>query len=167
AGNDEIRVGRGTDVIAFNAGDGVDTLFGGRDGGNTLSFGGGLGYDDLSLSRSGHDLVVNAGENDRMVLKNWYRGNHSVQNLQIILDATAEYDPASDDELYNKRVQIFDMWSLVAQFNQALAANPELDSWSIMNGIASAGAQVPSSNDAALGGDLAYWYGRNRTLAGI
>jgi hypothetical protein len=90
-----------------------------------------------------------------------------VQNLQIILDATAEYDPASDDELYNKRVQIFDMWSLVAQFNQALAANPELDSWSIMNGIASAGAQVPSSNDAALGGDLAYWYGRNRTLAGI
>jgi Ca2+-binding RTX toxin-like protein len=165
AGNDTIRVGRGNDVIAFNAGDGIDTLIGGRDGGNTLSLGGGIGYSDLSFSKSGHDLVVNAGADDKLVLKNWYRGNHSVLNLQIVADAMEEFDATSSDPLYSRKVQVFDMWALVAKFDQAIAANPHLDSWSLMNGLSD--AHLSASDDAALGGDLAYWYGKNRTLAGI
>lgn len=60
-GNDLIRAGSGRDVILFNRGDGADTVIADRAGDNTLSFGGGIRYSDLRLSRSGKDLVLNAG----------------------------------------------------------------------------------------------------------
>ena len=164
-GNDVLRVGQGNDVIAFNAGDGVDTVYGGRDGGNTLSLGGGIGYEDLSLSRSGKDLVISADENNRVVLKNWYNGNHSVQNLQLILDATDDYDANSSDPLFNSKVQRFDFVRLVSAFDQARAASPGLTSWAVTNALLQ--YHLSGSDDAALGGDLAYWYGRNNGFTGI
>jgi Ca2+-binding RTX toxin-like protein len=165
AGNDILRVGRGNDVIAFNAGDGMDTVFGGRDGGNTLSFGGGIGYSDLSLSRSGKDLVVSAGGGDGLVLKNWYGGNHSVLSLQMILDASEEFDAESGDPLYKRRVQTFDFQELVSAFDTARAESPGLTSWAVTNALLQ--FHLSGADDAALGGDLAYWYSRNRTLQGI
>jgi Ca2+-binding RTX toxin-like protein len=165
AGNDILRVGGGNDLIAFNAGDGVDTLYGGRDGGNTLSFGGGIRYSDLSLSKSGKDLVVSAGEDDRVVLKNWYGGNHSVLNLQIVLDATEEFDAASGDPLYNRRVQTFDFQGMVSAFDAARIESSGVTSWAMTNALLQ--FHLSGADDAALGGDLAYWYGKNRTLQGI
>jgi Ca2+-binding RTX toxin-like protein len=122
-GNDILRVGSGNDVIAFNAGDGMDTVYGGRDGGNTLSFGGGIRYSDISLSKSGKDLVVStgAGAGEGVTLKNWYAGNHSVLNLQIVLEATEEFDAGSADPLYNRRVQTFDFLGMVSAFDTARA----------------------------------------------
>jgi Ca2+-binding RTX toxin-like protein len=165
AGNDILRVGSGNDLIAFNAGDGVDTVYGGRDGGNTLSFGGGIRYSDLSLSKSGKDLVVSAGGDDRVVLKNWYGGNHSVLNLQIVLDATEEFDAGSGDPLYNRRVQTFDFQGMVSAFDAARVESPGVTSWAMTNALLQ--FHLSGANDAALGGDLAYWYGKSRSLQGV
>lgn len=165
AGNDAIRLGSGNNVVAFGRGDGTDTLYGGADGGNTLSFGGGIRYSDLTLARSGSDLVVGTGGDDRIVLKDWYGGAQSVLNLQLILDATADFDAGAADPLYNRRVQSFDFRGLVAQFDQAFAQSPGLTSWAMTNALLQ--FHLSGADDAALGGDLAYWYGRNRTLTGM
>jgi Ca2+-binding RTX toxin-like protein len=165
AGNDTIRTGTGNDVIAFNRGDGWDTLRGGGDGGNTLSLGGGIEYSDLSFSKSGDDLIVRAGEEEGMVFKDWYAGNQSVLNLQLILDATDEFDAGSSDPLYNRRVQTFSFLGLVSAFDEARAASPGLTSWALTNALMQ--FYLSGSDDAALGGDLAYWYARNGRLAGV
>jgi Ca2+-binding RTX toxin-like protein len=165
AGNDTLRVGSGNDVISFNAGDGLDTVYGGRDGGNTLSFGGGIRYSDLSLSRSGKDLLVSTGAGEGLLLKNWYAGNHSVLNLQIVLDATEDFDAASSDPLYNRRVQTFDFLGMVSAYDAARVETPGLTSWAMTNALLA--FHLSGADDAALGGDLAYWYGKNRMLQGI
>lgn len=165
AGNDILRVGTGNDIIAFNRGDGHDTIFGGGDGGNTLSLGGGLRYSDLSLARNGSDLVLKAGDEDSIVLKDWYGGTQSVLNLQIVLDASDEFDATSSDPLYNRRVQTFDFRGMVQAFDEARAGSPGLTSWHLTNALLE--FHLWGSDHAALGGDLAYWYGLNGALAGM
>jgi Ca2+-binding RTX toxin-like protein len=165
AGDDTIKMATGNDVIAFNSGDGWDTIIGGGDGGNTLSFGGGIRYSDLSFSKVGDDLIVNTGENEGVVLNDWYAGTQSVLNLQLILDATDEFDGGSSDPLYNRRVQTFSFLGLVSAFDQARTTSPGLTSWDVTNALLQ--FHLSGADDMALGGDLAYWYGRNRTLAGI
>jgi hypothetical protein len=165
AGNDVIRTGGGADVILFNRGDGADTVISHGRGDNTLSFGGGIRYSDLSLSRQGKDLVVHAGADDRVTLKNWYAGHKSVLNLQIVLDAASGFDRASADALFNRQVQVFDFQGMVDRFEQARKADRTLTSWDISNALLQ--FHLSGMDDAALGGDLAYWYARNNALAGI
>lgn len=107
-GNDIIRTGWGSDVILFNRGDGSDTVYSDRAGDNTLSFGGGISYSDLSLARSGKDLLVGAGGDDRVVLKDWYAGKRSVGTLQLVLD---DSDLNTADPLASRNVQTFDLKS--------------------------------------------------------
>lgn len=165
AGDDTIDTGAGDNVIAYNAGGGIDTIYAAAGGQNTLSFGGGIGYDDLSLSKNGNDLVVSAGASDQVVLKDWYAGSNSVLDLQVILDATSEFDANSSDPLYNKKVQNFDFAGLVAEFDDALAQSPGLTSWSVTNALLE--FHLSGADDAAIGGDLAYWYGKNAGFTGI
>jgi Ca2+-binding RTX toxin-like protein len=162
-GNDFIHTGRGNDVILFNRGDGTDTVLADRSADNTLSFGGGIGYADLSLSRSGKDLVVSAGGEDRIVLREWYAGKRSVSHLQFVLDT--DYDPTAPDGLYDSRVQTFDFLGMVGAFDRARDASPGLTSWDVTNALLQ--FHLSAADDAAIGGDLAYWYARNRGLAGI
>ena len=164
-GNDTIETGAGANVIAFNAGGGTDVVSSAAGASNTLSLGGGIGYDGLSLSKSGSDLVVNAGGDDRLTLKDWYGGKDNVVNLQVILDATAAFDAASSDSIYNRKVQSFDFRGLVSAFDEARAQSPGLSSWAVTNALLQ--FHLSGSDDAALGGDLAYWYGRNGTLDGV
>jgi Ca2+-binding RTX toxin-like protein len=165
SGNDTIRTGHGNDVILFNRGDGSDTVIADHDADNTLSFGGGIRYSDLSLSKSGKDLVVSAGGDDRIVLRNWYAGKHSVLNLQIVLDASADFDAGSPDPLYNRKVQTFDFLGLVCAFDEVRTASPGLTSWALTNALLQ--FHLSGSDDAAIGGDLAYWYAKNRGFNGI
>jgi Ca2+-binding RTX toxin-like protein len=164
-GNDTIRTGHGQDVILFNRGDGSDTVLADHRGDNTLSFGGGISYSDLALFRHGKDLVVSAGQGDRVILKNWYAGRQSVLNLQIVLDASDEFDAGSDDPLHNKKVQTFDFLGMVRAFDHARRESPGLTSWAVTNALLQ--FHLSGADDAALGGDLAYWYGRNRGFGGI
>lgn len=164
-GNDTLYTGSGSNVIAFNAGSGVDAVYSEEGAENTLSLGGGLRYSDLSLSRDSNDLILNAGADDRIVLKDWYAGKDNLLNIQVILDATDEFDAASADPIYNHRIQNFDFLGMVGAFNAAQASNPGLSQWAL--GDALTQYHLSGADDAALGGDLAYWYARNDALTGI
>jgi len=166
-GNDSISTGKGSDIIAFNRGDGTDTVDASRGQDNTLSLGGGIRYKDLALSRNNDDLIVEVGKGETITLTDWYASskNESVLNLQVITDAMKSYDPNSSNPLLNKRVNDFDFTALVSQFDQARAANPNLDQWSMMNSLLD--AHLTGSDTEALGGDLAYQYGHAGTVSGI
>jgi Ca2+-binding RTX toxin-like protein len=165
AGDDAIQTGAGYNLVAFNAGGGTDTVYSAAGASNTLSFGGGIGYSDLSLSKQGNDLIVNAGAQDKVVLKDWYAGANNFLNLQIILDASDEFDANSSDPLYNRKVQTFNFAGLVSAFDQALVQSPGLTSWAVTNALLE--FHLSGSDAAALGGDLAYWYGKNGAFTGI
>ena len=165
AGNDTITTGAGSNVIAYNAGGGIDTIYADSGAENTLSLGGGLKYADLSLSRTNNDLLLNAGNGDQLVFKDWYAGHGNLLNLQLILDATDEFDANSTDSLYNHRVQNFNFLGLVSAFDAAQNTNPGLSSWALSDALMQ--YHLSGSDDAALGGDLAYWYARNDGLTGI
>jgi Ca2+-binding RTX toxin-like protein len=171
AGNDAIRSGDGPDVIAFNVGDGQDTVY--ADGvpnsqDDTLSLGGvGLDYAKLSLEKNGNDLVLQVSESDSLTFSNWYgdAANQSVLNLQLVAEAMAAFDANSSDPLLNKKVQTFDFQGLVGAFDVARTATPGLSSWALSNGLTQ--FHLAGSDSEALGGDLAYHYGADGTLAGM
>ena len=162
-GDDVLYTGAGSNIIAYNQGGGLDTVYSGAGASNTLALGGGLDYGDLSLSREGDDLILNTGGDNKVAFKDWYAGNATVERLQMVLDG--DYDAGSADTLYNRRVQTFDFLDMVSQFDAALAQSPGLSSWALTNALLE--AHLASSDEQALGGDLAYWYGRNGSFAGI
>jgi hypothetical protein len=127
--------------------------------------GGGIGYDDLSLSKDGSDLVLHAGGDDNLIFKDWYSGKDNVINLQVILDAMDAFDASSEDSLLNRKVQTFDFRGLVSAFDAARDQTPGLSSWALTNALLA--NHLAASDDAALGGDLAYWYGHNGSLTGM
>ena len=118
--NDLITSGDGPDVIAFNVGDGQDTVYGG-DGSpqshdDTISLGGaGLDYANLSLQKNGIDLVLKVSEGDTLTFAGWYGdvSNRTVLNLQLVAEAMTAFDANSSDPLLNKKVQTFDFQGLV------------------------------------------------------
>lgn len=165
AGNDTLSTGGGANVIAYNAGGGVDTVYSDAGASNTLSLGGGLRYQDLSLSKDGDDLRLDTGGGNQLLFKDWYNGHDNVVNLQMILDAGADYDSQSADPLKNKRVEGFDFAGLVGEFDAARAASPGLNSWALTNALLQ--YHLSGADDAAIGGDLAYQYGRNDGFTGI
>lgn len=170
AGNDALTLGGGADVVAFNRGHGADTI-------NTPASGAGLGekndvvslsgiaYGDLRLSRESSDLVLKvAGTSDSIRVKGWYvsAGNQTINTLQFLVDSTAAYDAASVDPLRNKRVVQLDFTKVATAF--AAAGSPA--DWAISPSALSA-AYVSGSNADALGGQVAYRYGRDGNLAGL
>jgi hypothetical protein len=100
-------------------------------------------------------------------LSGWYNAaaNHSVLNLQAAAEAMSGYDPGSTDPLLNRKVQTFEFQQLVDAFDQARAADPQLDRWALMNSLLD--AHLAGSDTEALGGDLAYRYNLTGSLAGI
>ena len=166
AGNDTITTSTGADIIAFNRGDGQDTVVASTGADNTLSLGGGIGYQNLAMSKSGTNLVLATGNGDQITMQNWFSStsNRSVINLQIVLD-NMTYNPNSLDTLVNRQVQKFDFAALANGFDQALAANPTLTAWNLTDSMLS--AHLAGSDTEALGGDLAYQYNLNGSLSGI
>ena len=166
-GNDSINTGTGADVIAFNLGDGQDTVAASTGADNVLSLGGGIAYSDISLRRSGNHLILDIGTADRITLSNWYASsdNRSVVTLQVVAEAMADFDAGGTDPLHDNLIETFDFAGLVDAFDATRAANPGLTSWAITSALTQ--FHLGGSDAAALGGDLAYQYGRNGTLAGI
>ena len=129
--------------------------------------GSGLLYASLTFQKSSSDLVLNVSATDKITFKSWYSSsaNKNVLDLQVVAEAMAAFDPASSDPLLNHKVQTFDFQGLVGAFDAARAANPGLTTWALTNGLTQ--YHLSGSDDAALGGDLAYQYGVNGTVAGI
>lgn len=167
-GNDTYTTGAGNDIVLFNKGDGQDTFATGGTGSDTISLGGaGLTYADLVFTKSSNDLVLKVGTTDQITFKDWYAATPSkpVAKLQVMAEAMAGFVQGGSDPLLDQKVENFNFAGLVGAFDAARAANSGLTSWALTNGLTS--FQLAGSDTAAMGGDLAYQYGRNGTLAGI
>jgi hypothetical protein len=126
-------------------------------------------YAELRLARSGNDLYLKvAGTTDSIRLTGWYAatGNRTVSTLQMIVDSTADYDAASSDALISRRVARLNFQTLVNAFDAAYAANPSIGDWAIPAATLGS-AFVAGSDTDAIGGQLAYRYGRDGNLAGL
>ena len=166
--NDTITTGTGADLIAFNRGDGQDVVNASTGADNTLSLGGGIRYTDLSFSKSANDLVLGLGNAEQITLKDWYAtgaNNKSVLNLQMVAEAMADFDSTSSDPLRNNKVETFNFGGLADRFDQARAADSTLTNWSLTNALLD--FHLSGSDTDALGGDLAYQYGKTGILAGL
>jgi len=165
AGNDTITPNTGADIIAFNRGDGQDSINASTGANNTLSIGGGIRYADMTFTKSANNLVLNLGGSaEKVTLTNWYASspaNKSVLNLQVIAQAMADFDASSADPLLNKNVANFDFLGLASAFDAAGApAN-----WALTNALLA--EHLSGSDTGALGGDLAYRYGLTGSLANV
>jgi len=83
-----------------------------------------------------------------------------VSKLQIITGSRHSGDPLAND-----KVESFDFKGVVAAFNTASQATHGVGKWALTNALAQ--FQLCGSNSAAMGGELAYDYGVNGTLAGV
>ena len=167
AGNDVITTGNGADVIALNRGHGQDTIVASTGKDNTLSLGNGIAYADLLFSKNNNDLVLTTGVDERVTLKDWYANanNRSVANLQMVIEASSDYDANSSEASKNQKVTQFNFDGLVSAFDQARTANPSLANWALSSTMLN--FHLASSDTQAIGGDLAYQYGKNGNLSSV
>jgi Ca2+-binding RTX toxin-like protein len=164
AGNDLIVTGDGRDIVLANRGDGHDAILSGS-GEKTLSIGAWIAYADLLFSRSGDDLLLTTGTDDQLTFKDWYAGQNAFTTLQMVLDGGSGYSAASSDPLQNVKVGQFDFTGLVTAFDQAKASNPSLSTWSLSSSLLQ--FHLGGSDSEAIGGDIAYEYGKQGSLAGL
>ena len=167
AGNDLITLVGGNDIVLFNKNDGQDTVVTGPWSSETLSLGGGISYNDLAFVKEGNDLQLKVGGDDQITFKDWYAApaNKAVANLQVIAEAMADFVSGGNDPLRDQKVEQFNFKGLVGAFDAALAQNSTLSSWALTNALTS--FQLAGADTAALGGDLAYQYGKSGSLSGI
>ena len=164
-GNDTITTGTGYDVISFNKGDGADIINASTGADNTISLGGNFAYSDLSLTKSTNDLILKMGATDQITLKDWYLSsptNKSIINLQVVSEAIQGFTLGGADQLRNNKIENFNFSNLVAAFDTAGAtANWQLTDARLTTHL------LAGSDSAAIGGDLAYQYGKNSNLTGM
>lgn len=149
------------DIVAFNRGDGADRLVGGASSRGTLSLGGGISVRDLSLSRTGADLVVNAGGQDHVTFVDWYRTPTArwtlrpTARLQVLRSDGVQADVVTPSE--DSHAEWFDLRAIADAFDQARARTPSLDQWSLAESAAA--FHLGGSDERAYGGDIAWWFG--------
>ena len=167
AGNDNITTGTGADIVAFNRGDGQDTVMSSTGKDNTVSLGGGITYADLAFTRSSSDLILSTGSGEQITFKDWYANanNRSIANLQLVVEGSSDYEATSADSMHNKKIEQFNFDGLASAFDQAQTANPTLTNWSLSSSMLN--FYLGGSDTAAIGGDLAYQYAKSGSLSAI
>ncbi|QAU34865.1 calcium-binding protein [Janthinobacterium sp. 17J80-10] len=166
-GNDTITTSTGVDVVAFNRGDGQDIVNASTGNDNTVSLGNGIKYADLSVKKSGNNLILVTGASEQITFKDWYlsTNNRSVANLQVVIEGTTDYNAGSASQISNNKIEQFNFDGLVAKFDQARAANSSLTSWALSSALLE--FHLGGSDTAAIGGDLAYQYAKSGNLAAL
>ncbi len=98
-GNDNLYGGAGDDTFRFNMGDGQDVIgVDDIDGLDTLSFGEGIVISDLTLEKSGNDLLMKIGsDGDQIKLSLWFHSSYS--NYRLDQFSFADGTVLSRDEL--------------------------------------------------------------------
>jgi Ca2+-binding RTX toxin-like protein len=166
-GDDRIAVDAAGTVVAHNRGDGQDTLDLNAER-VTLSLGGGTGYQDLALRKSGDNLVLELGSGDAVTLEGWYDESQTQPSkftLQMLAQAIADFELGGADPLLDQRIETFDFKRLVAEFDADLMRDPTLDRWTPMHKLLD--AQLAGYDSEALGGELASFYVMIGSLAGM
>jgi Ca2+-binding RTX toxin-like protein len=166
-GNDRLETGGGHDVLLFNRGDGQDTVVATADSSLTLSLGGNIAYGNLTLRKSNDNLVLGLGNGDQITFKDWYAAApvRPLSTLQVMAEAMAGFNVGGADPLRDQKVEHFDFAGLAGAFDAARTSDPYLSQWTLVDAMLD--FQIGGSDTAAVGGDLAYQYGRNGTLAKI
>jgi VCBS repeat-containing protein len=176
-GNDEISGNDGNDVLLFNRGDGNDWVYSDESTNDvaleqrtdTVSVGGGIAYVDLSFSRDWDNLILNVGNGESITFSGWFntswRDNKAISTLQVIAESMTDYNPDSADPLLNKRVQQFDFVGLANLFEADLAADPTIVEWLLEPHLNE--FLLGASDTSAIGGNLAYLYGKSGNLDGL
>jgi Ca2+-binding RTX toxin-like protein len=155
AGNDYLAAYGQAIVIAFNRGDGLDTIdaLGLTGGGRfTLSLGGGIRLADVSFSRDEFDLAISTGAGDSIRLGGWYFTDPAFRSggvLQIIADD----------------IRTFDFATAINAFDVANAQDPEIGEWAAQDALSGNPFAIDSSQ--AIGGNIAYHYGRFGSADGL
>jgi hypothetical protein len=165
-GNDVLRPGAGANLVAFNRGDGQDTLVSTAGASNALSLGGGIAYEDVNLQKDSNRLVIHLGNGEKLTLNGWYQDPNlqTLREVQFIAEAMAGFSPGGGDWLRDQPIERFDFRAIVDAFDAARAAG-FTGQWAIVDTLAATQLAIPDS--AALGGDLAYRYGTNAGLGSI
>jgi trimeric autotransporter adhesin len=174
-GADNLYAGSEATEIAFNKGDGCDTLYLSGSNPITLSLGGGLRYEDIRIRRSGADLYFdfNSSKTEYLRVVGYYNlssANRPSFTMQMLTQASGAYNPTGTDRLRDNQVEVFDANKLIKAFDTVYSSSWSLrrgNAWAIMNNLLD--AHLNGSNTAALGGDLAYQFGSqsNSSLAGM
>ena len=176
-GDDDLSGDDGNDVLLFNRGDGNEWYYSNwSENGvpleqrtDTVSLGRGIAYADLSFSRDWDDLILNTGDGESITFSNWFdaswQDNKAIGTLQVIAEGMADYDPNSADPLLRRRVQQFDFVGLANRFEADLAADPTIVEWQIAPHLTN--FSLGASDTSAIGGDMAYLYGKNGNLDGL
>ncbi len=148
-GDDLIYSIGAADVVAFNPGDGNDTLYVG--GPLTLSLGGGLTPAALKLGTDGYDLFLTAGPSDSIRLAGGF-------------GTDPQSWPAITLQMFGS-MHTYDFNAVIADFAAALAADPSLTEFTL-GGVLPAHETSVSQTDA-LGGALAWKYATTGSTAGL
>lgn len=164
SGNDNIYTGIGQDIVAFNLGDGQDTINASSGMDNILSLGG-IDYDHLRFNKEGEDLVMHLNTSDSLRFKYWYLGSKSIEKLQIIAKSMEDFSSEGSNTLLDNKIEIFDFVGLVNEYDEARATDANLTDWALTDSLLE--FHLSGSDEAAFGGDLAYQYAMNGSLAGI
>jgi VCBS repeat-containing protein len=149
AGNDWIGAYGAGNIVAFNPGDGHDTLYAAA--ALTLSLGAGIAPSALALSQDAADLVLAIGAGDSIRLTRQYE-----------LDPEAW--PQITLQLFGS-VHLYDFNAVIADFRQAVAADPRLPQFAL-EGVLPAHRTAVSETEA-LGGVLAHRYATSGALTGL
>jgi hypothetical protein len=88
--------------------------------------------------------------------------NKSVINLQVVAEAIQGFTLGGADALRNNKIENFNFSNLVAAFDTAGATA----NWQLTDARLTTHLQA-GSDTAAIGGDLAYQYGKNSNLTGM
>jgi trimeric autotransporter adhesin len=164
-GDDVIASGAGADVLMFNRGHGSDIVNGSNIREDFLSLSG-IKYADLSLSRTGNDLILSTGgqdsPNDAIKLADWYSGTAasqtSIAKLQVFTEAS-DYNPTGS-KIVNRKIEQFDFAKLVLAFETATTSSTNSSKWAISSTTLT-NAFVSGSDTTALGGSSSIDYARN------
>ncbi len=164
-GNDILHAGAGRNVFAFNRGDGQDLILDSRLGKNAVSFGGGIHMEDLSLSRSGSDLLLSLGGGDSIRLKDFYdpanRNQKGLETLQFISDAGAGSHTgcASPDRPVVSQI---DFDEVLSEFDRACRKGDAKNPWTLMKNRLD--VHLIRNSDGVLGGEMSLNYAASHTL---
>lgn len=166
--DDVLDGGAGYNVFAFSGEDGRDVILPALGARNTLSLAAG-DHDDLALRKSGMDLILETDSDSTITFRGWYAdmANRNFTTLQLISEGDdGRHHPEYDEDMpFDAAVETFNFQILVDKFDQARAANAMQSRWNVMSELLD--AHLSSSNNAALGGDLAFRYSQEGDLKGM
>ena len=94
-GSDYLEGGAGDDTYIYNLGDGFDTIYdynGGNTDNDTIKFGEGISFEDLSFERDGNSLIiyVNNDKTQGIKIQDYYSSYSQVEKLKFADESVVE-----------------------------------------------------------------------------